>query len=504
MYLLGYDVGSSSVKAALVETQTGKIAASAFHPKTEMPITAHKSGWAEQAPDMWWENLKLATADVLQQAKAKGDDVEAIGISYQMHGLVIVDKAGQPLRPSIIWCDSRAVPYGERAMKDLGSDYCLGHLLNSPGNFTASKLAWVREHEPDIYNKVFRFMLPGDYIALRLTGEMTTTMSGLSEGMLWDFKENSIANRLIDYYGIDPTTPCDLVNTFGRQGAVTKAAAQELGLREGTPISYRAGDQPNNAFSLGVLNPGEVAATAGTSGVVYGVTDSIRFDPEMRVNTFAHVNHYPEEPRLGVLLCINGTGCLNSWMHRNVCPDLSYDEMNRTAMQVPIGSEGLVILPFGNGAERMLGNCEVGCSIHGLNFNMHTQAHLLRAEQEGIAFAFAYGMESLTPRPPQKGGSPDVPTREGMGMIIRAGKANLFLSPIFRQALAGTTGATIQLCDTDGAAGAARGAGIGAGIYKSAEEALSTLRIVDTFEPKDTEEYREAYERWKGTLNNNK
>ena len=487
MYLLGYDIGSSSVKAALVETQTGRIAASAFHPKQEMPISAPQAGWAEQDPDMWWENLRLATTDVLRQAAATGDDVEAIGISYQMHGLVLVGKDQKPLRPSIIWCDSRAVPYGERAMRELGSDYCLNHLLNSPGNFTASKLAWVRENEPALFNKVFRFMLPGDYIAMRLTGEMATTVSGLSEGILWDFKENSIANRLIDFYGIDPTTPCDLVPTFGYQGGVRPDVAQELGLRAGTPVTYRAGDQPNNALSLGVMDPGEVAATAGTSGVVYGILDTINYDPKSRVNTFAHVNHYPEEPRLGVLLCINGTGCLNSWVRRTVCPTLSYEEMNRMAAQAPIGSEGLCVMPFGNGAERMLESRNPGGSIHGLNFNLHTQAHLLRAEQEGIAFAFAYGMEVM----------------RGMNMeirTIRAGQANLFLSPLFRQALADTTGATIQLCDTDGAAGAARGAGIGAGIYRDADEAMQTLRIVDTIEPKDTEAYRAAYEQWRNVL----
>ncbi|MBQ8050605.1 MAG: carbohydrate kinase [Bacteroidaceae bacterium] len=487
MYLLGYDIGSSSVKAALVETQTGRIAASAFYPKKEMPIAAPQAGWAEQDPAMWWENLRLATADVLQRTGAKGDDIEAIGISYQMHGLVVVDKARKPLRPSIIWCDSRAVPYGERALKDLGEDYCLGHLLNSPGNFTASKLAWVRENEPELFGKVFRFMLPGDYIALRLTGEMTTTLSGLSEGMLWDFRENSIANELIDYYGIDPTTPCDLVKTFGHQGQVREEAARELGLKVGTPVTYRAGDQPNNALSLGVMNPGEVAATAGTSGVVYGILDTINYDPKSRVNTFAHVNHYPEDPRLGVLLCINGTGCLNSWMHRNVVPNLSYNEMNDLAMQAPIGSEGLCVLPFGNGSERMLENRNPGCSLHGLNFNVHTQAHLLRASQEGIAFAFAYGMEVM----------------QGMGMDIRkirAGEANLFLSPLFRQAIADTTGATIELCDTDGAAGAARGAGIGAGIYQNADEAMQTLRIVDTIAPRDSEAYRTAYQQWKALL----
>ena len=487
MFLLGYDIGSSSVKAALVETQTGRIAASAFYPKREMPIAAPRADWAEQDPAMWWDNLRLATADVMQQAQAKAADIEAIGISYQMHGLVCVDKAGKPLRPAIIWCDSRAVPLGERAMSDLGPDYCLGHLLNSPGNFTASKLAWVRENEPHIYNKVYHFMLPGDYIALLLTGEMTTTVSGLSEGILWDFRENSIASRLIQYYGIDPAMPCNLVPTFGLQGQLRNEAARELGLQPGTPVTYRSGDQPNNALSLGVMNPGQVAATAGTSGVVYGILDKINYDPKSRVNTFAHVNHTAADPRLGVLLCINGTGCLNSWMHHNVASELSYSQMNDAAMQTPIGADGLVVLPFGNGSERMLENRNPGCSIHGLNFNHHTQAHILRAEQEGIAFAFAYGMEIMAE----------------MGMeikTIRAGQANLFLSPLFRQAIADTTGASIELCNTDGAAGAARGAGIGAGIYRNTEEAMQTLRIVDTIRPQQPEAYHEAYAHWKHYL----
>lgn len=487
MFLLGYDIGSSSVKAALVETQTGRIAASAFYPKREMPIATPRADWAEQDPAMWWDNLRLATADVMQQAQAKAADIEAIGISYQMHGLVCVDKAGKPLRPAIIWCDSRAVPLGERAMSDLGPDYCLGHLLNSPGNFTASKLAWVRENEPHIYNKVYHFMLPGDYIALLLTGEMATTVSGLSEGILWDFRENSIASRLIQYYGIDPAMPCNLVPTFGLQGQLRNEAARELGLQPGTPVTYRSGDQPNNALSLGVMNPGQVAATAGTSGVVYGILDKINYDPKSRVNTFAHVNHTAADPRLGVLLCINGTGCLNSWMHHNVASELSYSQMNDAAMQTPIGADGLVVLPFGNGSERMLENRNPGCSIHGLNFNHHTQTHILRAEQEGIAFAFAYGMEIMAE----------------MGMeikTIRAGQANLFLSPLFRQAIADTTGASIELCNTDGAAGAARGAGIGAGIYRNTEEAMQTLRIVDTIRPQQPEAYREAYAHWKHYL----
>jgi len=369
--LLGYDIGSSSVKASIVEVQSGKCIASAFYPKQEAEIMAPQDGWAEQHPEMWWKHLKLATADVLSSSHIKKEDIKAIGISYQMHGLVCVDKNKHVLRPSIIWCDSRAVGIGQQALHDLGTDLCLSHLLNSPGNFTASKLAWVKRYEPDVFEKIDKVMLPGDYIAMMLTGDVCTTISGLSEGMFWDFKENKLADFLLHYYGIDASMIADIVPTFGEQGKVTKMAAQELGLAEGTPVAYRAGDQPNNALSLNVFSPGEIAATAGTSGVVYGVSGQINYDSLSRVNTFAHVNHTHQLNRLGILLCINGTGILNSWMHHNITPSLDYPDMNRLASSVPVGSEGLVVLPFGNGAERVLQNKELGCSIHGLNFNKH-------------------------------------------------------------------------------------------------------------------------------------
>ena len=488
MYLLGYDIGSSSVKASLVDAQSGRCVASAFYPKSEAAIIANKPGWAEQEPSSWWENLKLATADVLAASAADPKDIKAIGISYQMHGLVCVDKDLNVLRPSIIWCDSRAVPYGQKAFDEIGHEACLSHLLNSPGNFTASKLAWVKENEPELYSKIYKIMLPGDYIAMRLTGEVCTTISGLSEGMMWDFSENAPAQILLDYYGIDRSLIADIRPTFSEQGRVTAAAAAELGLAEGTPVTYRAGDQPNNALSLNVFNPGEIASTAGTSGVVYGVLGEVNYDPKSRVNTFAHVNHTEDQTRLGVLLCINGTGILNSWMKRNAAPEgISYAQMNDLAATAPIGSAGVSILPFGNGAERMLENREVGSSIHGVNFNIHSQAHLLRAAQEGIVFSFKYGIEVM----------------EQMGMNvnkIHAGHANMFLSPIFRNTLAGVTGAVIELYDTDGSVGAAKGAGIGAGIYKDNTEAFSTLEKFAVIEPSDTQEYKDAYEVWKSRL----
>lgn len=491
-YLLGFDVGSSSVKASLVNADTGKCVATAFYPEKEAPIMAVKAGWAEQDPQMWWDNAKLSLKKIMADAQVKGEDIKAIGISYQMHGLVCVDKNLQALRPSIIWCDSRAVPYGEKAFRDLGAEQCLGHLLNSPGNFTAAKLAWVKENEPDIYEKIYKVMLPGDYIAMRLSGVANTTVSGLSEGMLWDFKNNRVADFLTKYYGFDESIISDIVPTFSIQSEVSAEAAAETGLKAGTPITYRAGDQPNNALSLNVFNPGEIASTAGTSGVVYGVLGNVNYDKKSRVNTFAHVNHTDEQTRLGVLLCINGTGILNAWVHRNITPEVGYAEMNDLAATVPIGSEGVTVIPFGNGAERVLENKEIGCSFNGVNFNKHNRAHLVRAAQEGIVFSFCYGMEIM----------------QQMGMDIHkihAGKANMFLSPLFRDTLAGVSGATIELYDTDGSVGAAKGAGIGAGIYKDNNEAFASLDKLQVIEPDEAHraEYLAAYARWKDILKNN-
>lgn len=489
MFLLGYDIGSSSVKAALVDAGSGVCVASDFFPKTEAPIKALNAGWAEQDPESWWRYLREATASVLAASKADPRDIKAIGISYQMHGLVAVDRDGRPLRDAIIWCDSRGVPFGEKAFAELGAEQCLSHLLNSPGNFTASKLRWLRENEPELFDKIHKVMLPGDYVAMRLTGEICTNPEGLSEYMLWDFKNNAPARFLMDYYGFPASIFPEVSGTFCEQGRLTPSAAAELGLTPGTPVTYRAGDQPNNALSLNVFNPGEVASTAGTSGVVYGINGTVDYDPRSRVNNFAHVNHSATQTRIGVMTCINGTGILNSWVKRNIAPEgVGYAGMNDLAAAVPVGSEGVRVLPFGNGAERVLENRQTGCSFHGINFNVHNRNHIIRAAQEGIVFSFIYGMEIM----------------QSIGMkiqTIHAGNANMFLSPVFRDTLASTSGATIMLFDTDGAVGAARGAGIGAGIYRDTAEAFATLRKIDEIHPAaDRTPYLEAYASWKTTL----
>ncbi len=490
MYLLGFDIGSSSVKASIIQGETGECLATAFYPEKEMKITAVQPGWAEQEPEQWWQNLKLAVSSVLQKSAVSPSAIDSVGISYQMHGLVLTDRHQQVLRPSIIWCDSRASGIGEDAFHTIGEKECLENLLNSPGNFTASKLKWVKDHEPHIYAKIDKIMLPGDYIAMRLSGKVQTTASGLSEGILWNFKENQVARMLLDHYGIDEGFIPEIVPTFSVQSEVSEEAARELGLVKGIKISYRAGDQPNNALSLNVLNPGEVAATAGTSGVVYGVSEQVKYDPQSRVNSFAHVNHTGKTPRLGVLLCINGTGILNAWLNKQVGGGrITYEDMNLLASRIPIGSQGLTVLPFGNGAERVLGNKNPGSLFSGINFNIHEASHLYRAAQEGIAFSFRYGMEVM----------------KAMGIetkVIRAGKANMFLSPLFREALACASGAIIELYNTDGAIGAARGAGIGSGYYRTPAEAFSNLKMLETAgpDPEKSRDYEAAYQSWKEQL----
>jgi xylulokinase len=484
-YLLGIDVGSSSVKASLLDVESGTCAGSAFYPKTEQVIESPAPGFAEQDPQCWYETARDSVRDAMQEAGAKPEDVKAVGIAYQMHGLVCVDKDQNVLRPSIIWCDSRAVPYGQAALDALGKQKCLAHLMNSPGNFTAAKLAWVKDNEPEIFAKIDKIMLPGDWLAMKLTGEACTTASGLSEGMFWDFHEEEPAQFLLDYWGFDKSLLAKVVPTFGNQGTLTEAAAAEFGLAAGTPVSYRGGDQPNNALSLNVLNPGEIAATAGTSGVVYGVTDAKQYDPQSRVNTFAHVNHDAGDPRLGVLLCINGTGILNAWTKR-LLGDISYEAMDELAESVPIGSDGVTVLPFGNGAERVLGNRNVGAQIAGLDFNRHNRAQICRAVQEGIVFSFMYGMEVME--------------ETGIELkTIRAGFANMFMSDVFCETLAGVSGATIELYETDGSLGAARGAGYGAGVYGTLEEAFASLERRKVIEPGGGD-CAAAYGAWKEHL----
>lgn len=489
MYLLGYDIGSSTIKAALIDAEQHTTVGIVQFPETEMDLIARQSGWAEQHPEVWWQNLCLATRRLLFQHNIASEDIKAIGLGYQMHGLVLVDRDQHVLRPSIIWCDSRAVPIGQQAFQNLGQQYCLEHLLNSPGNFTATRLKWVKDNEPEVYEKIHRVIVPGDYLAMRMTGELATTVSGLSEGIFWDFKKNEIADQLLDYFGFDRKLLPPTVPVFGRQGVLSRIAAESMGLQVGTPVTYRAGDQPNNALALNVLHPGEIAATSGTSGVVYGIVDHARHDALSRVNAFAHVNHQPDQQRIGVLLCINGAGIQYSWMKHQVARSgTSYEDMERMVSTVPVGSDGLCLLPFGNGAERMLGNRSLNAQLFNLQLNRHTRAHLFRAALEGVAFSFVYGINIL----------------KELGIqvsVMRVGNDNMFRSGVFASTISSLLDCRIEVMDSTGAIGAARAAGYGAGIFSSLEEALAGLKIEAVHEPSLNQALcQQAYSYWQSSL----
>jgi xylulokinase len=486
MLLLGIDLGTSSVKVSVIDASNGKVMATAQHPETEAAIISHQPGWAEQSPNQWWHDVKAAILKLHATGAYKPSDIGAIGIAYQMHGLVLVDSNQNVIRDSIIWCDNRAVALGEKAFETIGHNYCLKHLLNSPGNFTASKLAWVKQNEPEHYAQIHKMMLPGDFIAMKLTGEITTTIAALSEGMFWDFKNNCLSNEVMDYYGLDAQHIPAIKNVFDTHGYVTEHIASELGISKGIPVTYKAGDQQNNALSLNVLNPGEVAATAGTSAVIYAVSDSLQADTASRVNSFAHVNHTQEHNSIGVLLCINGAGISNSWMKNKMCAS-SYNEMNALAASVAPGSDGVAVLPFGNGSERMLLNKNIGAHISGLDFNRHEPSHLFRAVQEGVVFAMQYGFKVLQ----QNGVQPTV---------IRAGKANMYLSDVFVDCFVNTLGVPLELYHTDGSKGAAIGAGYGAKVYATIEEAFVNSKPLTTIAPSANTNYTEAYQNWEQQL----
>lgn len=487
MLLLGIDIGTSSIKVSVTDADTKKCVGSAQYPETESVIIASNPGWAEQSPDMWWEHVQSAILKLHAQRIYNPQDIAAIGIAYQMHGLVMVDKEQQVLRNSIIWCDSRAVEIGNKAFEEIGKEKCLLHLLNSPGNFTASKLAWVKQNEPEVYAKAHKVMLPGDFIAMKLTGDITTSVSALSEGVFWDFQTNELSKDVFKYYELSASLIPEIKDVFAEHGKIKAGVAESLLLKEGIPVTYKAGDQPNNALALNVLEPGEVAATAGTSGVIYGVSDQLSYDNESRVNTFAHVNYTPEQRRLGILLCINGAGILNRWVKNIAGEGISYDNINEAAKTVKPGSDDLMIFPFGNGAERMLNNKTVKAHIDNIDLNVHSKAHLFRAAQEGIAFAFRYGLDIMR----ENGVHPKV---------IRAGKANMFLSEVFASCFASTLNVPVEMYNSDGSAGAAIGAGLGTKVYSCTKEAFEHFRPVQVIEPGNQDIYNDFYNRWVAQL----
>lgn len=493
MYFLGIDLGSSSIKLSVLDAEKGISLASVKAPEFEMEIAAPKFGWAEQNPEDWWKNVKKGLSILKNKKGIDLKKIKGIGIAYQMHGLVLTDKDLNPVRPSIIWCDSRAVEIGDEAYKAIGAEISQNQILGSPGNFTASKLKWVKENEPETFKKAAIMMLPGDYIAAKLSGIPQISTSGLSEAALWDFSKGKLATEVLDKMGLSEDFIPEIVPSFGDQATVSAEIANELGLDPNTKINYRAGDQPNNAFSLNALKPGDIATTAGTSAVMYAVSSENTFDPQSRVNTFLHVNNTENSKHNGVLLCINGSGILYQWLRKIISVGrdelIPYEKLNEEAAKVTPGSKGLRFYPFGNGVERIFSNKEVNSGIENLNYNIHQPAHLIRSACEGIVFAMNYGFEVM-----QSIGVE--------GKVVRAGKDNLFLSPVFREIFVNTTQTTLELYNTSSAVGAARGAAVGHGFYKEFDEAFSSLKCLERIEPKEelSTQYQEIYQEWKKNI----
>ena len=311
---------------------------------------------------------------------------------------------------------------------------------------------------------------------------MTTTKTGLSEGMLWDYKNNSVADFLLKYYEIDSSLIPKIVPTFGFQCKLNKKGSSECGLLEDIPIYYRAGDQPNNALSLNVLNPGEIAATAGTSGVVFAVTDNVKTNESERINNFLHVN-INNSISLGKLLCINGAGIQYAKL-KNELNINSYDEMNKLSSVVEVGSKQLTYLPFGNGSERMLNNINVGSKMLNFDINIHKKEHVIRATLEGIAFAFVYGMQILI----NDGVKPKV---------IRAGNDNLFKSKVFGETISTLINTDIEIYETTGAFGAARAVDLRNRDFNKFENNIIENDFLRTFSPQpNLNDYKNAYNLW--------
>ncbi len=483
MLLLGIDLGTSFIKVSVIDSISQSCIASVQYPEKEVSIVSIQSGWAEQSPDQWWFDIKQAIINLNKTRKYNPNDIKAIGISYQMHGLVLIDKKGNVLRDSIIWCDSRAVSYGAKAEEKIGKEKCYTHLLNAPGNFTASKLAWVKENEPSIYDDIYKVLLPGDFISYRMTNELSTTPSALSEGVFWDFKKNNISIDILNYFDFDKSIFPEIKDVFSNHGQLSNDVALELNLNPQIPITYKAGDQPNNAFSLNVIEHGEFAATAGTSGVIYGIINTLNGEINAKINRFAHVNHDKDSVRIGTLLCVNGAGIMNKYIKQKFGSDLSYHTFDDLAATVTPGSNGLHILPFGNGAERIFDNRTIGAHIENLDLNKHESPHFFRAVQEGVAFSFKYGFEHMC-------------SSNFFPIKIKAAKSNMFKSPVFKEAFVNLIGVSLEIYDTDGSIGAAKGSGVIIGAYSSPLDACTIQKPIEKIFPTKETLYNELYNDW--------
>jgi xylulokinase len=479
-FLLGIDLGTSATKTVLFDREL-KIIASA---SSEYPLSQPQNGWAEQNPEDWWNAAVETIGAVLNKSGAGSDNITAIGISGQMHGLVMLDENGNVLRPSIIWCDQRT---GEECVDitcRVGAERLVGITANPAlTGFTASKIMWVKKHQPDIYSKCRHILLPKDYLRYKLTGDFATDVSDASGMQLLDVPGRCWSEEVLGKLDIDPALLARVYESPEVTGTVSGEAARITGLSVKTAVVGGAGDNAAAAVGMGVVENGKAFTTIGTSGVVFAHTDDITIDPLGRAHTFCcavpgawHV--------MGVT---QAAGFSLKWARGLLCGDLSYDDMTAMAAQSPIGARRLLYLPYLMGERTP--HLDSGCRgvFFGLS-GMHTKADILRSVLEGVSYSLRDCVEVLRGM-----------GVETSGMLACGGGGT---SEFWRQMLADLFGYPVRTAvSSEGPAlGAAILAGTGAGVYKSVTYACrELLRYKEPQAPIDanSSEYEKFYRIYK-------
>ncbi len=455
-HVLGIDASTTAVKAILLDGSGAVrgIGSSAYEFSVPRPL------WSEQDPHLWWDGTVAAIRAVLASTGVPGDDVVAVGLTGQMHGAVLLDGADEVLRPAILWNDQRTgaecdlireIVGPERLVAITGNDALTG--------FTAPKLVWVRDHEPEIWGRVAHVLLPKDYVRLRLTGGHAMDKADGSGTMLFDLAARDWSGEVLDALRIDPAWMPPTFEGPEVTGTLTAEAAAATGLRSGTPVVAGGGDQAANAVGVGAVEPGVVALSLGTSGVVFATTDRPLFEARGRVHAFCHA--VPGRWHM-MSVMLSAAGSLR-WFRDAVAPGTEYDDLVAPAAEVPAGSEGLLFLPYLTGERSPYPDPLARGAFVGLTL-AHDRRHLTRAVLEGVAFGLRDGLDLMV-----EAGMP-APS------VIRASGGGTS-SPLWRQILADVLGAEIATVDT--AEGAAYGAGllaaVGAGWFPTVETAAARL-----------------------------
>jgi xylulokinase len=473
--MMGIDVGTTATRAIVVRPD-GHVAGAATvgHPPIQMP----KAGWAEQNPEDWWHATIEAVRTAVERSGAAGAEIASIGLSGQMHGVTLLDKANVVLRPAIIWCDQRTQPQCDWITNRVGAERLI-RLVSNPAitGFSAPKLLWIRDHEPRLYERAAHLLLPKDYVRLRLTGEFATDVSDASGTLVFDVVNRRWSEEVLEILQIDRAILPVARESVEVSGAISSEAALLTGLRARTPVMAGAGDQAASAVGNGIVSPGLASATLGTSGVIFSYTDSPKMDPQGRVHTFCHavprkwhVMGVTQGAGLSLRWFREQLGESEAWYARQTGVD-AYEIIIEEASKIPPGSDSLLFLPYLMGERTP----HLDPRARGMWFGLtaaHTRGHLIRSILEGVAFSLRDSIEILRE------------LRIPVNQVRASGGGSR--SSLWRQIQAEIYGEKVaSLRESEGSAyGAALLAGVGSGIYSSVGEAAQeTVKVLNEVSP---------------------